>query len=160
METGRRRLLSPDPHQTRICTFPTEAWSSGRMVKRAKAILCLRYPLLLSRVPVLCRATSSHLLNLVNPRFDTEHRIDPLSPFWYTRFEKLAWLLDWFLFFDRIRSLIIIIFFIIKESPLLSGIICIRYDIWIKWSAKALRILRIIFLNILYYINISYEFSG
>lgn len=71
METGRRRLLSPDPHQTRICTFPTEAWSSGRMVKRAKAILCLRYPLLLSRVPVLCRATSSHLLNLVNPRFDT-----------------------------------------------------------------------------------------
>lgn len=95
METGRRLLLSPDPHQTRICTFPTEAWSSGRMVKRAKAILCLRHPLPPSRVPVLCRATSSHLLNLVNPRFDTEHRIDPLSPFCYTRFEKLAWLLDW-----------------------------------------------------------------
>lgn len=95
METGRRLLLSPDPHQTRICTFPTEAWSSGRMVKRAKAILCLRHPLPPSRVSVLCRATSSHLLNLVNPRFDTEHRIDPLPRFCYTRFEKLAWLLDW-----------------------------------------------------------------
>lgn len=70
------------------------------LVERAKAILCLPLP----HVSPFCAApVSSHLLNLVNPRFDTS--IESIS-FAAQRFEKLV-ILEFYSSIVARRSLII-----------------------------------------------------